>query len=160
MPSEIVMKCSAALKRKKWNVSFAESVTAGRLASEFSMTKNSGAILRGGIVCYEAFVKEQLLHVPHEMIQKHSAESAEVTKLLAQQTAKLFNAKVTAGITGLSSPGGSETRQKPVGTIFFYIITPTEQIRHRELFHGTPEQIVMQAVDKTAQLIHDAIERL
>ncbi|KAF2514882.1 CinA family protein [Flavobacterium foetidum] len=160
MPSEIVMKCSALLKRKKWNIAFAESVTAGRLASEFSMTKHSGIILRGGIVCYEVFVKEQLLHVPHNVIKECTAESAEVTQLLAQQSAKLFNAKVTVALTGLASSGGSETRQKPVGTIFFYIIMPSGTIIHRELFHGTPEQIILQAVDKTAQLITENIESL
>ena len=52
MPSEIVVKCSKVIAAKGWNIAFAESATAGRMCSEFSMTKQSGKILRGGIVCY------------------------------------------------------------------------------------------------------------
>lgn len=159
MPSEIVTKCSKTIAEKEWNISFAESATAGRMAAEFSMTEKSGAILRGGIVCYEVFVKEQILNVPHSIIEKCTPESAEVTKILAQQTLKIFNSKIAVGITGLTAPGGSETEEKPVGTMFFHIITPEDKIMHREVFKGTPEEIVLQAIDKTAQLITDSIAK-
>src|SRR6188768_1886027 len=99
MPSEIVSKCSKAIAAKEWNIAFAESASAGRMSAEFSMTNDSGKILRGGIVCYEVFVKEQFLNVPHSVIEKHTPESAEVTQILAQQAAKLFNSKITVSIT-------------------------------------------------------------
>lgn len=157
MPSEIVSKCSKAIAAKGWNIAFAESATAGRMSAEFAMTEYSGAILRGGIVCYDVFIKEQIFNVPHAAIEKHTPESAEVTQMLAQQASKIFNSKVTVAITGLTSPGGSETEEKPVGTIFFYIITPTEKISHCEVFEGTPEEIVLKAIDKTAKLIMDSV---
>nr|WP_294924062.1 CinA family protein [uncultured Flavobacterium sp.] len=157
MPSEIVNKCSEAIAAKGWNIAFAESATAGRMSAEFAMTEHSGAILRGGIVCYDVFIKEQILNVPHAAIEKYTPESAEVTQILAQQASKIFNSKVTVAITGLTSPGGSETEEKPVGTIFFHIITPVEKISHREVFQGTPEEIILKAVDKTANLIIDSV---
>jgi nicotinamide-nucleotide amidase len=160
MPSEIVIKCSKTIAAKGWNIAFAESATAGRMSAEFSMTKKSGDILRGGIVCYEVFVKEQILNVPHSTIEKCTPESAEVTQILAQQAAKMFNSKITVAITGLTTPGGSETEEKPVGTIFFHIITPVEKIKHREVFTGSPEEIVLQAIDKTASLIIESIVNL
>lgn len=153
MPSEIVIKCSKAIAEKGWNIAFAESASAGRMSAEFSMTEDSGKILRGGIVCYEVFVKEQLLNVPHSVIEKHTPESAEVTQILAQQASKIFNSKITVAITGLTAPGGSETVEKPVGTIFIYIITPDKKINHREVFNGSPEEIILQAIDKTAELM-------
>ncbi|MDR7208735.1 CinA family protein [Flavobacterium piscis] len=160
MPSEIVIKCSKAIAAKGWNIAFAESATAGRMSAEFSMTKNSGKILRGGIVCYEVFVKEQFLNVPQNVIEKHTPESAEVTQILAQQAAKLFNTKITVAITGLTTPGGSETDDKPVGTIFLYIITPGKKINHEEVFKGSSEEIILQAIDKTAELIIENIASL
>lgn len=160
MPSEIVIKCSKTIAARGWNIAFAESATAGRMSAEFSMTKKSGEILRGGIVCYDVFVKEQILNVPHGIIEKCTPESAEVTKILAQQAAKIFNSKITVAITGLTSPGGSESKEKPVGTIFFHIITPDEKITHREVFKGTPEQIVLDATDKAAELITESLIRL
>jgi nicotinamide-nucleotide amidase len=157
MPSEIVIKCSKAIAEKGWNIAFAESASAGRMSAEFSMTEDSGKILRGGIVCYEVFVKEQLLNVPHTVIEKHTPESAEVTQILAQQASKIFNSKITVAITGLTTPGGSETIEKPVGTIFIYIITPDKKINHQEVFNGLPEEIVLLAIDKTAELIIESL---
>lgn len=157
MPSEIVNKCSKAIAAKGWNIAFAESATAGMMSAEFAMTKDSGKILRGGIVCYEVFVKEQILNVSHSNIEKFSPESQEVTQLMAQQAAKMFNTKITVAITGLTSPGGSENRKKPVGTMFFYIITPDKKISHREVFKGTPEKIVMQTINTAAALIIESL---
>lgn len=153
MPSQIVKKCSKALADKGWNMAFAESATAGRMSAEFAMTEESGKVLSGGIVCYDACVKETLLHVPHHIIEAYTPESAEVTQLLAQQVSKIFNSKIAVAITGLTAPGGSENEEKPLGTMFVHIITPTKNFSHREVFEGVPEAIVLQAIDKTAQLI-------
>ena len=153
MPSALVTKCSKIIAKNGWNIAFAESATAGRMCAEFSMTAESGKILRGGMVCYDVFMKEQILHVPHKSIEKFTPESAEVTLFLAQHASKLFNAKITVAITGLTTPGGSETPEKPVGTIFFHIITPKKKISHREVFEGTAEKIVLQAIDTTAELL-------
>ncbi|MBE8726354.1 CinA family protein [Flavobacterium hungaricum] len=157
MTSEIIIQCSEAIAAKGWNIAFAESASGGKLSAEFSLTPLSGKILRGGIVCYEVFVKEQILLVPHELIEKHTPESAEVTSALAQRTAVLFNADITVALTGLTTPGGSETAEKPVGTIFLSIIMPSGTIDHREVFPGSPEQIIQQAADKAAALIIEEI---
>jgi nicotinamide-nucleotide amidase len=143
MPSEIVIKCSKAIAAKGWNIAFAESATAGRMCAEFSMTKHSGDILLGGIVCYEAFVKTQILHVSQNLIDKCTPESAEVTQILAQHASKFFNSKITVAVTGLTTPGGSETKGKPVGTFFIYILTPDKKMKRREVFKGSPEKIVL-----------------
>lgn len=157
MPSETIIKCSKLIAAKGWKIAFAESATAGRMSAEFSMTKESGQILRGGIVCYEVFVKQQILNVPQSIIAKYTPESAEVTQILAQQASQIFNSKITVAITGLTTRGGSETVEKPVGTIFFHIITPTDKISHRKVFKGSAEEIVLQAIDKTAELILESI---
>ena len=75
--------------------------------------------LNGGIVCYELFVKEQILNIPQLMIAKCTAESAEVSPILAQQASELFNSKISVAVTGQSTPRGSETKEKP-GVTFFY----------------------------------------
>ncbi|MEO8238509.1 MAG: CinA family protein [Flavobacterium sp.] len=62
----------------------------GGMSAEFSLTPYAGQILRGGIVCYEVFVKEQILHVPHYLIKEFTEESMEVTQFLARQCAHFF----------------------------------------------------------------------
>ncbi|TCN57648.1 CinA family protein [Flavobacterium circumlabens] len=157
MSSEIIIRCSEIVADKGWNIAFAESASAGKLCAEFSLTPFSGKILRGGIVCYEVFVKEQILHIPPSLIEEFTPESEQVTQALAERTAFIFNSDITVALTGLTTPGGSETPEKPVGTIFLHIITPLGSIIHREVFAGNAEQIVLQAGEKVAQLILDKL---
>lgn len=157
MSSDTIIRCSKAIADKGWNIAFAESASAGKLSTEFSLTPYSGKILRGGIVCYEIFVKEQILQVPHRLIEQFTPESQEVTQALAERTAFIFNADITVALTGLTTPGGSETQEKPVGTIFLNIITPMGNTAHRAVFTGGPLQIIEQAAEKAAELILEKI---
>lgn len=158
MTSEIIIKCSEAIAAKGWNIAFAESASAGKLSFEFSLSPVSGQILRGGIVCYEVFVKEEIMLVPHDLIETYTPESAEVTSALAERAAVIFNSDITVALTGLTTSGGSENEEKPVGTIFLSIITPMGTINHREVFTGSPQEILQQAADKTASLIFEKIK--
>lgn len=159
MPSEIITQCSSFIASRGWNIAFVESATAGRMCSEFALTQESGKILRGGISCYEVFVKEQVLHVPHKLIEQFTPESAEVTAALSHQGAKLFNSRITVAVTGLTTPGGSETMEKPVGTMFLNIRTPNGVIADRSIFKGSPEAIMLQATERAATLILAQLER-
>lgn len=157
MTSEIIIKCSEAIAAKGWNIAFAESASAGKLSFEFSLPPVSGQILRGGIVCYEVFVKEQIMMVPRDLIEAYTPESAEVTSALAKSAAVIFDSDITVALTGLTTPGGSESEEKPVGTVFLSIITPMGTIDYREVFYGSPEQILRQAADKAALLIFEKL---
>jgi nicotinamide-nucleotide amidase len=157
MPFQIVMDCSQAIAQKNWKIAFAESATAGRLASEFSLTPDSGAILLGGIVCYDAMIKKELLRVPSDIIDRFTCESSEVTKLLAENLKFLFPADIFVSITGLTAPGGSETPQKPVGTMFIHILFPEKYIQHREVFQGNPEEIIDYTIVRVAELLKESL---
>lgn len=153
MPSQLVNNCSKAIAAKGYTIAFIESATAGRMCSEFSLTPNSGYILHGGISCYKVFIKEKVLKVPAKLISEYTPESAEVTKSLAEHSAKLFKSDITVAVTGLVAPGGSETPEKPVGTMFVHIVFPKGFIAHAEVYKGSPEEIILQAIDRTSELI-------
>ena len=114
MQNHLVTKSSKLLAEKELTIAFAESATAGRLSYEFSLTPDSGKILKGGLVCYDACIKEDVLDIPRELIEKFTPESAEVTKELARRLHKVVpSADVFIAVTGLTTPGGSETPEKP-----------------------------------------------
>lgn len=148
-----VSQCSEALARRKWTIAFAESASAGRLAYEFALAPRSGETLIGGIVCYNACVKKDILEVDPKLIATHTAESAEVTQALAEAYGRSVPADVCVALTGLTAPGGSETPQKPVGTVFIHVKFPHTSVAERLLFAGGPEDIVEQAVMAVASLI-------
>jgi nicotinamide-nucleotide amidase len=64
MPSNQVQQCSQFLAQQHLKIAFVESATAGRLAAEFSLTKDAGDILLGSLVCYDACIKQSVLKVP------------------------------------------------------------------------------------------------
>lgn len=161
MASENITFCSRRIAEKGLKIAVAESATAGRLASEFALTQNSGAIFLGGIVCYDSCTKEQLFGIESEILKQFTAESAEVTRLLAEGLGKYFNCDISVAVTGLTSPGGSETDEKPVGTMFIHITLPEGRYcAHREIFHGKPEEIITQAIERVGELISACIDNL
>jgi nicotinamide-nucleotide amidase len=153
MPSALVLECSKLLIANQLTLAFSESATAGRAAAEFSLVKNAGKLLKGGLVCYDTCLKEDILGVPSKLIQKYTPESAEVTLELAVRLKKIIDSDIQVAITGLTTWGGSETPAKPVGTMFIHLVMKNKSIGIREMFYGSPEQIVLQTVEKVAELL-------
>lgn len=157
MPSQLVITCSQILAKQKLNIAFVESATAGRLCSEFSLVPESGKILLGGLVCYDANLKKDILGVPDEIIEKYTPESAQVTKELAIRLRNLMNADICVAVTGLTTAGGSETPEKPVGTMFIHVSYGDRQIAAHEVFGETPEEIILKTVDLAAKLVTEEL---
>lgn len=153
MPSNSVQNCVDKLVKSGLQIVFAESVTAGRIASEFSLVIESGSILLGSIVSYDPKIKTEILKVPQQLIDDYTAESAEVTKAMAHGLSNLIDSNIHVAVTGLATPGGSESPEKPVGTSFIHIFMPDNEIAHRQVFTGKPEEIILQIIDKTSELI-------
>jgi nicotinamide-nucleotide amidase len=153
MSSKLVEQCSQLISDKRLTIAFAESATAGRLSAEFSLVPNCGQILKGGIVCYDACIKQDILGVPESLVKKYTPESAEVTAEMAKRLGNFIKADVYVAVTGLTMPGGSENKEKPVGTMFIHALIKGRQVPVREVFNGSPEEIVMQTVDRAARLL-------
>ncbi len=149
----IVMKCGEQLAARGYSIAFAESATAGSLSAAFSLSPHSGKILKGGIVCYDACLKEDLLGIPNEIIEKYTPESAIVTREMASRLALKIKADVYVAVTGLTTSGGSETEEKPVGTIFTCIIIRDQMHEDRTVFKGSQQEVVRAAVAHVATLI-------
>ncbi|WP_342645142.1 nicotinamide-nucleotide amidohydrolase family protein [Mucilaginibacter sp. CSA2-8R] len=153
MPSDIVISCSHALKDHNLTIAFAESVTAGKVISEFALIPNCGCVLKGSIVCYDVSVKQNLLGVSPEMIEQYTPESAEVTEQLAVSLRKLISADVIVAVTGLAAPGGSETDEKPVGTMFIHGFFKDKPWHFRLFVDDEPEQVILKTIDAIASYL-------
>lgn len=149
----MVEKCSQLLFDHQKTIAFAESVTGGYISYLFSMTTHAGEVLKGSVVCYDEAVKQQLLEVPPATIDKYTAESMEVTKAICQGVRNVIDADIYLGITGLSKGGGSESREKPVGTIFTCILAGEREITDRALFKGDEKAILECAMENVVELI-------
>ena len=153
MPSESVITCCHYLKQEDLTIAFAESASTGRFIYDFTSVPNCGNIIKGSIVCYDRSVKEELFNIPASVIDQHTAESAEVTKLLAERLNSLMPADVRVAITGLASPGGSESEDKPVGTMFVHGYFREKEWSEKFYFEGEPDEIIAKTVEATARKI-------
>jgi nicotinamide-nucleotide amidase len=153
MAEKKILTCSKLLADNGLTIAFAESATAGWLCSEFALAPESGRVLKGGIVCYDATLKEKILGVPHGLIEQFTPESEEVTREMALRLANVIESDVQVAVTGLTTPGGSETAEKPVGTIFVNAFIRGKKLSFRKVFKGTCEEVIHQTIEATADML-------
>ena len=157
MPAKSVIACCHTILSKDLTIAFVESASTGRLIYDFTSVPNCGEIVKGSIVCYDRSVKENLLKVPSQIIDQYTAESPEVTQLLAEGLLELIPADIVVAVTGLASPGGSETAEKPVGTMFVHSIIKGKAWKTSLLFEGSPDEIIAQTIEAIATMLLDQL---
>jgi nicotinamide-nucleotide amidase len=155
-----INKCSKLMAEQGLTIAFAESATAGWLCSEFALTEDSGKVLKGGLACYDANLKVSILKVPQQLIDQFTPESMEVTREMANRLGGLIPADISVAVTGLTTPGGSETTEKPVGTMFVVTIIKGKEISFRKVFKGSCEDIIHQTIEATAEMLTKELTNL
>lgn len=146
-------RLASLLKERELTIAFAESVTCGLAAHHLGSTSHTSQFFKGCVVCYHESVKTGLLQVKPAVIKRHTAESQQVTDLLAKGLRRIIKADVCAAVTGLAAPGGSETKDKPVGTVFFSIYYKRRVYQLRKRFVGTPLQVKRKACKALCQFV-------
>ena len=138
----MIKKCCDLLELNHLKIAFIESASSGYLSSQFSIYKNSGAeILLGGLVSYDPSTKVNILKIEPTLIEKYTAESAEVTEAMAIHGKNLFTqADIIVACTGLLKPGGSATEIKPEGTFFISILYLNKTYNFHYFIDGTPSE--------------------
>lgn len=132
---------TAYLKSNNLTIAFAESMTCGLAAHKLGNTNGTSKVLSGSIVCYDESVKIELLKVPEKLIRKCSCESQEVTNALVKNLKSLITADVYGSVTGLAASGASESKDKPVGTVFFAMSYGNKIYEHKKRFRGSRLEI-------------------
>jgi nicotinamide-nucleotide amidase len=146
-------------QKNKLTMAFAESVTCGLAAHKLSQVKDTSQAFKGSIVCYNGEVKTDLLKIPKKLIEKFTPESQQVTDAMAKNLKRLIVADVHAAVTGLASPGGSETKNKPVGTVFFSVLFKKKLFRQRKLYKGTPFQIKTKTCNDLYRMLISSVSK-
>ena len=85
-------------------LSTAESCTGGRIAAAITAQSGASRYFRGGLVAYQNEVKEQLLQVPHQMIETHGVVSRQVAEQMVRGACALFHTDYALASTGYAEP--------------------------------------------------------
>jgi nicotinamide-nucleotide amidase len=146
------------LKDKGLTVAFAESCSAGMLASEMAKAKGSSDVLKGSLVVYQPEVKKKLLGVKQDTLDLYTAESQQVTNEMVMGLKKTLDADISIATTGLAGAGGSETPEKPVGTMFVSFLYDGKAEEFREVFEGNSLSIRKQLADYVFEKLKGIVE--
>lgn len=105
-------------------ISVAESCTGGAIASKFTAIAGASDYFMCGVVSYSNHSKEVMLGVDPLTIEEHGAVSEQVACQMAEGIRQRSGADYAISTTGIAGPtGGSE--EKPVGTVWFGVATPS-----------------------------------
>lgn len=140
------------LKLRHQTIATAESCTGGRLAAALNAQSGSSAYYMGSVVAYDNTIKEQVLGVKHDTLEKYGAVSEQTVREMAEGVRALMNTDYAIATSGIAGPTGG-TPDKPVGTVWIAWATPdgtTAECYHFGVARER-EQITQRAV--TAALV-------
>jgi PncC family amidohydrolase len=111
----------AALTARGSTVATAESLTGGMLASLLTSVPGASACVVGGVVSYATRVKQDLLGVPEDVVDRHGVVSGECAAAMAVGVRTLLAVDLGVATTGVAGPDLQEG--KPAGTVWIAVAT-------------------------------------
>ncbi|MGP8216814.1 MAG: competence/damage-inducible protein A [Bacteroidia bacterium] len=130
------------LIEKKQTLSTAESCTGGYISHLITSVPGSSEYFKGGIVSYANEVKINELGVGKETIEAHGAVSQQVVEQMANGAIKNLGTDYSVAVSGIAGPHGG-TPEKPVGTVWIAIATPSKTFSKRFQFAGTRDRNII-----------------
>jgi len=136
----------------------AESCTGGLIAGLLTEIPGSSDVVERGFITYSNEAKEELLSVPHTLIEAHGAVSEPVARAMAQGALKHANAERSIAVTGIAGPGGG-TASKPVGLVYIAVARPEGDVMVREYRFGDigRNKVRLATVEKALRLLRDSL---
>jgi nicotinamide-nucleotide amidase len=111
---------SKLLRTKKKTLATAESCTGGYISHLITSIPGSSDIYPGSIISYANEVKQELLGVEKETIERHGAVSEETVREMAAGLLKAIHADYAIAVSGIMGPGGGWS-DKPAGTVWIAV---------------------------------------
>lgn len=145
--------CEVLQKLKGKTLVTAESLTGGGIGAALTAIPGSSEVYKGGVICYTDWVKENVLGVPAEILERYGAVSTWTAGYMLN-VRKRLQADVAVSVTGLAGPGGDEYGN-PVGTVYIgYEDNKSSKIVACH-FSGSREEIRNQTILAALRLILD-----
>ena len=113
----------AALRQRGQTLSVAESCTGGGLGAALAAVPGASDVFLGGVIAYANSVKQALLGVPAEVLERHGAVSDPVACAMADGARRISGSSWAVAVTGIAGPGGGSD-SKPVGLVHIALSGP------------------------------------
>lgn len=123
------------LLRSGKTLSVAESCTGGMISSLITSVAGSSEYYLGSVTSYANGVKENVLGVPADIIDRFGAVSSECVAKMAEGVRHLTGSDFSVATSGIAGPGGASP-EKPVGLVWIGVSSAECTKTYRLEFKG------------------------
>ena len=135
----------------------AESCTGGAIASKFTAMAGASYYFQAGVVSYSNESKRDILGVNMDDIIRYGAVSEQVAVQMAESVRKVTQSHYAISTTGIAGPTGGSA-EKPVGTVWIGIATPTRSFAVLKNCGTDRSQIIQRATAYAIRLLLDELK--
>ena len=146
------------LTERRATLALAESCTGGAIAARFTALPGASAYLLCGLVTYSNESKIRQLGVDAAVLEQYGAVSEQVARQMAEGARRATGADYAVATTGIAGPTGG-SQEKPVGTVWFAVATPTRTVTLHKLCGADRGQVIDRASAFAITLLRDTISR-
>jgi nicotinamide-nucleotide amidase len=147
------------MTEKGLTLSLAESCTGGYIAQLFTQHPGASKVFLGGVVSYSNELKESVLGVKFETIERFGVVSGETVTEMAEGALLNFKSDYAVAITGIAGPDGG-TPEKPVGTVWVAVASVNKKVVKKLTFGNKRKQNIersaVSALNMLNTLLHDS----
>ena len=144
------------LLRKGLTLATAESCTGGAIAAHFTSQAGASGYFLCGVVSYSNEAKHNVLGVDMSDIERYGAVSRPVVEQMAEGARRISGADYAVTTSGIAGPTGG-TPDKPVGTVWMAVATPSGVRSQVKILGSAREQVIERAASTVVAMLRDAI---
>jgi len=107
------------LKQHKLTISTAESCTGGMVSSYITAVSGVSEIFEMGVTTYSCRIKNEILGVNNETLEKYGAVSEQTAREMAENVREKACSDIGVSVTGAAGPDGTEGH--PAGYVYIAV---------------------------------------
>jgi nicotinamide-nucleotide amidase len=136
----------------------AESCTGGLLASLLTDVDGRAHVFERGFVTYAEEAKVELIDVPAELIERHTAVSPQVAEAMAKGALAKSKGDIAVAITGYAGRGGPDDEP---GLVFFGVARHGREVRVDERHFGDVGrgEVRLACLRHALEMLNDAVSQ-
>ncbi len=150
--SEIITK----LIESNISIATAESCTGGSLGKIITSVPGASSIYGYGFITYANEAKENLLGVPHEVLETVGAVSPETALAMAEGARRVSGSDIGVSTTGIAGPGGG-TPEKPVGLVYIAIADKNGSEYRKLNLSGDRDEVRKKTCEEVFRLVRERL---
>ncbi len=152
--AEVVLEM---LKASGMTLATAESCTGGTIAKMLTAIPGSSEVFKGTVVSYATAVKEEVLGVNNDDVERYSVVSQQVAEQMATGVKALLKTDYAVATTGVAGPGGG-TEENPVGTVWIAVADPVGVSSKKYNFGKDRENNIERAAISALEMLRNIVK--